>query len=559
MKWLPAIVVAVLGAAPASAQTPADTCRELVLHNGKIVTMDAGATIASSVVVRDDRIVAVGTTRAVPPHNPCARLIDLRGRTVVPGLIDSHDHIVQLTLRPGHDMRAIETTASVAEVVRAVRAKAATLAAGQWITAIGGWNQNQLAEKRLPTLAELDAAAPNHPVYLHVGFNGPAVTNTSGRKFLESRSVVVGADGSIAANAPATAALNALRSVQTFEDRKRGARDAMAYVASLGLTTHMDKGGGWPPDTAGAKGLAQLGTGAAGEVNPFTGFDQVVALHRDGQMPVRIRIFFYMQDLTPAVPFLTQRVNNAFRDFGSDWLKVSGFGERAYAAAATPEVQYAAAKLIAERGWAYDQHSGSLEEEKSIVDIWEKVNSATPLAALRWCLAHVPGIDMPTLNRLKTMGVGISSAGGRYLAGTLDQPRSQFRLLVDSGLQVGHGSDGGSVAPINPWLHIYFMVTGKNSAGQAIEPGQTITRMEALHMYTIGNAWFSKDEDTLGSIETGKLADLAVLSADVLDPARVPDEAIKRITSVLTVVGGRVVHDAGVFPVPRTRRAPATK
>jgi predicted amidohydrolase YtcJ len=524
----------------------------MVLHNGRIVTMDARGTIASSVTIRADRIVAVGSGRGIPPHTPCATVIDLRGRTVVPGLIDSHDHIVQLTLRPGHDMRSIEATTSIADVQQAIRAKAATVPAGQWITAIGGWSQNQLVERRLPTLAELDQVAPKHPVYLHVGFAGPSATNSAGKAFLESRSVAVGADGAIAANAPATAALVALRSLQTFEDKKRGARDAMAYVAGLGLTTHMDKGGGWPPDTEGAKGLAQLGNGAAGEVNPFTGFDQLFALHREGQMPVRVRIFFYMQDITPEVPFVRQRVNNAFLDFGSDYLKVSGFGERIHGPSAPPGVYEAAIRVAAEHGWAHDQHTGSLEEEKSIIDIWEKVNATTPLANLRWCLAHVPGIDVPTLNRLKALGVGISSAGGRYLNGTAAQPGSQFRLLVDSGLPLGHGSDGGSVAPINPWLHVYFMVTGKNAAGEMIEPGQTLTRVEALRMYTTGNAWFSREEGTLGSIEVGKLADLVALSDDVLDPARVPDEAIKRITSVLTVVGGRIVHDARVLATPRS-------
>ncbi len=561
MTRIVAIAVTTLAAALSASTALAqerDDCHEIVLHNGKIATMDASGAITSSVTVRDDRIVAVGTGGGIPRHNPCALVIDLRGRTVVPGLIDSHNHIVQLTLRPGHDMRAIETTASIAEVVEAVRAKSAAVPAGEWITAIGGWSQNQLAERRLPTLAELDASAPNHPVYLHVGFAGPAATNSAGKRFLEGKSVVVGADGSIGANAPSTAALNVLRSIQTSEDRERGARDALAYTASVGLTTLMDKAGGWPADTEGAEGLAQLGSGNAGEVNPFTGYEPLLALHRDGQMPVRVRIFFYMQDLTPEVPLVTQRVNNAFRDFGSDWLRVSGFGERIHGRSAPPEVFEAAIRVAAEHGWAVDQHSGNLEEERAIIDVWERVNATTPLADLRWCLAHVPGIDQPTLDRLRALGVGISSSGGRYLSGGGDRPGVQFRLLVDSGLPVGHGSDGGSVAPIHPWLHIYFMVTGKNSAGELIEPGQTLTRMEALRMYTTGNAWFSKEEDVLGSIEIGKLADLVVLSDDFLDPARVPDDAIRGITSVLTIVGGKIVHNDGGLVAAPTRTGGAT-
>ena len=516
-----------------------------MLHNGAIATMDARNTMARSVVIRGDRVAAVSMARGIPSHDACATVIDLRGRTVVPGLIDSHDHIVQLSLRPGHDMREIESAFSIAELQQALRSKARTLPQGEWITAVGGWAPNQLAERRMPTQAELDAAAPDHPVYLQTGFAGPSVTNRKGQTFFVSRGISVAADGSIGANAPSAAAWNALKSIQTDADRRRGALDALMYAARVGLTTSDDKGGAWPSDTPGGRGLAQLGTGAANEVPPFSAYDQLVAFDREGRMPVRVRLFFYMQDVTPQLPFLTARLDNQFPHFGSPFLRVSGLGERIAGTDAAPATYEAAVRLAAQKRWTYDQHANGLADQKAIVGVWEQVHMASPLTDLRWCLAHVPGIDSETLNRLKAMNVGVSLSGGRYLVGTREQEGSPFRRILESGIHAGYGGDGGSVAPLNPWMHLYYMVTGRNSAGEVIEPpDQLLTRTEALRMYTANQGWFTHDEKDLGSIEAGKLADLVVLSDDVLDPRKVPDVAIKRLHSVMTIVGGKVVYDA---------------
>jgi hypothetical protein len=541
-----AVVVATLIALPVYAQDR-DSCPELVLYNGKIATMDGRNTVATSVIIRDDRIAAVGASRGIPKHVACARLIDLRGRTVLPGLIDSHNHIVQVALRPGRDMREIENAFSIPELQQAIRAKSSGLPAADWITAVGGWAPNQFVERRMPALAELDASAPNHAVYLQSGFTGPAATNSKGKAFFEQKGIAVGADGAIAANAPTSAAWNALKSLQTDADRLRGAMDAMAYAARVGLTTSVDKGGSWPADTAGAKGLAQLGAGASNEINPFTAYDPLIALAREDRMSVRVRLFFYMQDLTPQVPFLAARLNNQFQDFGNARLRVSGVGERIHAQTAPPEVYEAAVRLTAQKRWTYDQHANGLPDQKDIVSVWEKINAIFPLAGLRWCLAHVPGIDVETLNRLKAMDAGVSITGGRYLSGTAAQEGSPFRRMLESGIHVGYGGDGGSVAPISPWPHLYYLVTGRNSAGDAIEPAdQRLSRMDAVRVYTANQGWFTKDEQRLGSIEAGKLADLVVLSDDFLDPQKVPDANIRRIRSMLTIVGGRIVYDAAL-------------
>lgn len=555
LKYL--IAGAGLALLTASLHALSQNCYTTILYNGKIATMDQRGTMATSLTIEGDRFAAVGLGTAIPMHQGCAQMIDLKGRRVIPGLMDSHNHIVAVSLRPGHDVR-IDLAASIAELQKQLHDRAAALPTGSWITGIGGWSPQQLTEKRMPTLAELDAATPGDPVFLQTGFSGPSATNSEGKAFFESKGIPVAADGSIAANRPTVAAFDALKSMQTFEDRKRGALDVMAYAARFGLTTSDDKGGPWPADMPGTKGVANTGD-HTNNLNPFTDYDAFVALAREGKMRMRLRIFFYMQDLHADLPFLHARLNNTFPNFGDAWLKVSGIGERIYSgpfpatAGASSEVYMAAARLIAQKRWAHDEHAGNLADEKAYASAWEQVNAETPLAPLRWCLAHVPGIDEETLQRLKAIGVGVSAAGSRYTAS--DPPRtspkdiSPFRRLVESGIHVGYGSDGGTVSALDPWAHMYYMVTGKNSAGQLVAAGQTVTRMQALQLYTADQPWFTKDEADLGSIEVGKLADLAALSDDFLNADRVPDDAIRHISSVLTIVGGKVVYDSGVLRI----------
>lgn len=539
---------ALLAASTAGAAQP--SCSTTILYNGKVTTMDARESSARSIVVEGDRIAAVGSASGIPKHGGCARLIDLKGRRVIPGLIDSHNHIVVASLHPGHDVR-LESATSIADVQHRLQEKARSMVPGNWITAIDGWSPEQFAEKRMPTLAELDAASPDHPIYIQTGFDGPGATNSKGRTFFAAHGVAVGADGGIAPNAPTVAAFNALKAMQTFADKKRGAEEMMAYAASVGLTTSADKGGAWPQDMQGTAGIAETGD-KTNVLNPLTDYDGFLALDHEGKMAMRLRIFYYMQDMRPDLPFLKARLNNQFPDFGDDWLRASGIGERIYsgafpaAANASPDLYIAAGRLIAQHGWAHDEHAQGLADEKKLTAAWEKINAQTPLAPLRWCLAHVPGIDQDTLNRLKAMGVGVSAAGSRYIAS--NPPRTSpkdippFRMLVESGIHVGYGSDGGTVSALNPWLHMAYMVTGKNSAGQLVAPGQTLTRMQALRLYTSAQGWFTHDEDRLGSIEVGKLADIVVLHRDFLDPEQVPDDEIRNIRPDLTMVGGQVKY-----------------
>ena len=533
--------VTTFGQARPATVDPCAGTRDLHLTNGRFVTMDARGSSATEVTIQNGRFTAVGP-RGNQRLSPCTREINLRGRTVVPGLIDNHNHIVLLGIRPGYHT-PLEGTASIAEVQAVIKARAKSVPAGAFITSMGGWNQAQFMEKRLPTLAELDAATSDHPVLVYQAFTGPAATNTKGKDFFASKGVAVSDSGQIAINAPSLAALNALRAVQTFDDKKRGTQDAMAYSASVGVTTSADMGAFNLPGTPDLQGSFEADTLAS--ANQFTMYDPVVALHREGKMTTRLRVFFLTMDTRQDVPILSERLRNDFDGFGDDMMRISGIGEFASSwplfGNKPPDNYQAALSRIAKEGWAFQQHSLSPAENELTVSTFEAVNKITPIANLRWSLAHVGTVDAATINRLKAIGAAIAVHPFQFLAGGRGGP--PLRTLVDSGIKLGAGSDSAQISTLNPWLVISYMVTGKALDGSLINAGQQLTRMEALRLYTAENGWFLKEEAALGTIEPGKLADLVVLSDDYFDPKRVPDDAIRKITSALTVVDGKVVHD----------------
>jgi predicted amidohydrolase YtcJ len=544
MRYL-SFALATLVAASAAAQTPASgSCagaRDLRLVNGKIATMDAKNSMVSEVTIQDGAFTAVG--RSSGRLSPCTKVIDLRGRTAVPGLIDNHNHIVLLGLRPGHDTR-LETAASIAEVQAAITARAKTVAAGEFITAMGGWNSAQLAEKRLPTLQELDAADSRHPVIVYQSFTGPAAVNTPAKAFFASKGIAVNEAGAIAINAPSVAALDALRAAQTPADRQRGTLDALAYSASVGVTTNVDMGAFIIP------GLPDIQDSFASDnlasADPFRMYDAVLAVQREHKLTIRLRLFFLSMDTRPDIPMLKQRLLNTFPELGDDMLRLSGIGEFATSwplfGQPAPTNYETALQLVAKQGWAFQQHSLSPAEDKLTIDTFESVNKTTPIAPLHWSIAHAPRIDAPTINRFKAIGAGIAVHPFAYLAGT-PGAGPPLRTIVDSGIHVGAGSDSAQISTLDPWLMIYYMVTGKNSSGVLINPGQLLTRIEALRLYTAENGWFLHEENRLGTIEPGKLGDVVVLSADYFDPVKVSDEGIKKLKSVLTVVDGKVLFN----------------
>ncbi len=534
-----AIAGALSGATPAWAHgpgRPSDDGRDLVLTDGRIHTMNDRHDVVRHLAISEGLVAYAGTNRnaalRAAPGRP--RVVDLRGRTAIPGIIDNHNHLVLMGNRPGRHT-PLENAYSVADVQRTYRARARGVPAGEFITTIGGFHFNQFTEVRLPTLAELDAAVPDHPAYISIGFSGPSVTNSRGRAFFEAAAlpVVVGADGAIAAGPETGKATLALRRTLTADQRRRGALDAMAYALGLGVTTHLDQGAfqaaGTPAD------------GAAHEDN-YTMHLPFLTLYAENRATVRLRINFLHMDTDPALPTLTDRLNNQFPFFGNDMVRTGGIGE--FVAAGIGATWLEAAKKVARAGWRAEVHSLSPTDFRTEIEGFEAVDAETPISGLRWVVAHVPFITRDYVDRLKALGGGLSLTGWRYLTGTATAAGPPFRMIVDSGIPAGMSSDGMQIAPMNPFIHAYYATTGRNALGALINDGQQISRVELLDLYTRDNAWFlgGPDDGRIGTLEVGRFGDVAVLDRDYFT---VPDSQLRQVSSVLTVVGGAVVHSTG--------------
>jgi len=560
---------------------------DLVLVNGRIHTMDEKNPVVSAVAIRNGRFVAVGSAAH---QYGSAKVINLGGRTVVPGLIESHTHFVSLANRPGYHVAQWELASSIAEVLAALATRrAAGVPEEQFITAMGAGTPGMfLPERRLPFLAEIDSAVWDRPVFLYQGGGGPARTNTLGKQFFENKvnpttafPVTVQADGTIAGGNPnmANRALYHLRIRQTFDDKKRSALDAMAYSASIGITAVLDQ-------TLVARADASLNpalydpqpTDALFTLNHYRMYDAWLALHRDGVLRrpdtpvIRLQMnFLHNQGFRPELPAsldsqlpeLRERLKNQFPFHGDDLVRTGGIGEWA-APFALPSnangyaVWYESQRLVAKARWRNENaQAGSIPAAagsqpdttniEQVVSTYEAMDKEFGITDLRWGLQHAEVATEQQLLRLKALNCGVSASGFKWLNSV---PRSDgqpvgpfYPRMVDSGIPLALHEDGVHIAPHNAWFAMHYATTGFNVLGQQINPGQQISREQALHMYTRGAAWYLNRENDLGSIEEGKLGDLVVLDRDYFS---VSDAQARRTTPVLTVVGGKIVYDAGV-------------
>ncbi|HEX6194406.1 MAG TPA: amidohydrolase family protein [Jiangellaceae bacterium] len=524
---------------------------KLALVNGKIHTMDQGNRIAREVLIEDGEFTDVGWR---VDRGSDVKVIDLRGRTVVPGLIESHTHFVSLANRPGWHVAQLELAESIDEVLQmlADRRAASDIPEGEFITAMGGWHPRQWAEGRLPTLDELDEAVADRPVFLFQQFAGPAAVNSLGKEFFENVTsplagpVQVGDDGSIAtdfANPNARAALYHLRVRQTFDDKKRSTFDAMAFTAQVGVTTLLDQ-------TLVAVDSDPLPTHFLANLNHFRMYDAWLDVHRNGEDFVRLQInFLHNQGRIPELgglenqlPELRERLKNQFQFFGDDMLRTGAIGEWPAPLSADQEVWFEAQRLVAEAQWRNENSPRNTDALTRVVQAYEALDAEYGIKHLRWGVQHAEGATPELLDRLKALNCGVSMSGFRWLGGSGPSAGAPFRTIVDSGVPASLHEDGVHIAPHNPWFAIHYATTGLNLAGEQINEGEQITRQEALHAYTQAAAWFLNREDDLGSIEKGKLADLLVLDRDYF---QVSDDELRRIKPVLTVVDGQIVHDTG--------------
>jgi predicted amidohydrolase YtcJ len=516
------------GARTGYAQTtpPPEDGRDLVLINGKIHTMDRDSRVVSQVLIRNGRFIAVGNNVSRTGN---VRTVNLMGKTVIPGIIDAHNHIVLVGNRPGWHT-PLEHVFTIPDAVAALKARSNDVPAGEFITTVGPIAAMQFEERRLPNLTELDAVS--RPVFI-VAAQGGTRTNTQGKMWFEARGVTVGADGAIAGNQSGNALQMLRKQLLTPDTRKRSALGALQYYASLGITTIRDAGAFHSDDPS---------TGVANE-NTYTMHNPFLALHNEGKMPARLRIDFLHQDppnANPPLPTLSQRLKNSFPFYGDEWLKTGGIGE--FTGGGVEGL-----RAIAKAGWRAEDHALNLAMVTNEIKDRETVNAEIPITNLRWIVSHIPEFPMDLANRAHAMGMGVLVGWGplrtlppNAAAGTSLGP--PYRMLMNHPIHKGYHSDGGDITVINPWLNFYTIATGKNLAGQQILGEQTLTRQETMWLATAANKWFIWEDD-IGSIEPGNRADLAVLDRDYFS---VPDDEIKRTRSLLTVVGGKVVHNMGV-------------
>jgi predicted amidohydrolase YtcJ len=570
----------------------------LVLLNGRIHTMDPKNPVVSSVAIRRGRFVEVGHGAR---DMQGAKVIDLRGKTVIPGLIESHTHFVSLANRPGYHVAHWELANNVAEVLAILKARRARgdVPVGGFITAMGAGTPNIWFERRQPTLAELDSAVPDRPVFLYFGGGGPARVNTLGKQFFDGVSnptVTVGADGAIPGGNPnqANAALYHLRIRQSFEDKKRSTLDAMAFSAQVGITTLLDQTlvavatGTLQPET-----LDPQPNHALFNLNHYRMYDAWLALHAEGEAFVRLQMNFLhnqgyvpghdrpgqpVPDLGGQLPELRERLKNQFQFFGDDMLRTGAIGEWA-APFATPSnangyaVWLEAQRLVAKARWRNENSQAGVPNPASpndadqvnieqVVATYEMMHQEAIAAgfpdgirSLRWGLQHGDHATANQLQRLKAMNCAVSASGFRWTSA----PRADglpvgphFPRLVASGIPLGLHQDGVHITAHNPWFAIHYATTGLNNAPppatapQQINPGQQISRQQALHMYTVGAAWYLNREHELGAIKKGYLADLVVLDKDYFS-SRVSDTDVRAMRPIMTIVDGKVVHDTGAL------------
>jgi predicted amidohydrolase YtcJ len=507
------LVTGVFRAAQVSA-AQSGSAGDVVLANGRFV--DGRGQVATTLTIRNGRIANVGKAPALGPD---ARTIDLGGRTAVPGLFDAHVHYTRAGINPGYEARRIERAFSIAELQEGIAERAESVPPGAFITCIGGWNHTQFAESRRPTKAELDAAAPRHAVYISgTGGGTGAITNSLGRAFFAGKGVVVDEASGVVASAQG--AIAALQAEQTLEDKLRGTADLNAHANSLGLT---------------------------GVINAGNLDDQELALRlwREDKLTIRMRPLFPADSPQDVETRVLNNFSQSGKAVGDDLFRVAGFGERIGGTDTMSPQFEPTARMIAKHGWLLQQHSITLKENDFHLEALRSIAREHPIDRLRWSIIHLQSIDAGRLKTLVDLGAGASAQTWTYLSADGGPP---FRRIVDSGIHAGVGTDSTNVSALDPWLSLFYMTTGRNLAGALTNDGQQISRVEALRLYTEGAAWFSFDDHHVGSFVEGKYADLAVLSHDYLT---VPDQMIRKIESVLTLVGGKLVHTAGAFAALR--------
>ncbi|WP_187285421.1 amidohydrolase [Streptomyces sp. OR43] len=547
------------GLVPSATDNPAD----LVVRNAKIHTGDPGRPKAESIAVRDGVVIVVGDDKDVAPHvGPATKVVDALGRRMIPGLNDSHLHVIRGGLNYVLELRW-DGVRTLRQGLAMLREQAARTPKGQWVRVVGGWSAEQFAERRLPTVAELNAAAPDTPVFvLHLYQS--AVLNRAALKAAgytrdtpdpKGGQIVRGRDGEptgMLLAAPSALILYstlAKAPVLEGEDRKTSTRHFLRELNRFGLTSAIDAAGGFQnfPDN----------------------YSTVVELAKAGQLSLRIAYHLFPQTAGQEIEDLARWIEMARPEDGDEWLRLNGAGENLTWAAADfenfnqPRPQLAAyesefekaVRLLMENGWGFRLHATYDETIRRDLAVFEKLSAEGLFpAGNRWLFDHAETVSADSLDRIAALGGAMSVQNrlsfqgeafvSRYGPGAAaDAP--PVRAMLERGLTVGAGTDATRVSTYNPWIALHWLVTGRTVSDLVVRPPHNrVDRQTALAMFTEAGASLTGEEGLKGVLRPGFLGDFAVLSEDYF---AVPEPEIPHIESLLTVVGGRIVYAAAEY------------
>jgi predicted amidohydrolase YtcJ len=552
---LVAAVAACLLPATGNAQAPA---ADTILVNGKVVTLDGVSSVAQAIAIGDGRILATGSDADIRKRaGSRTRIVDLGGRTVIPGLMDSHIHALRAGLT-----HSVELTwagvPSLAKGLELIREASRSTPPGTWIKIGGGWTELQFAEKRGPTVAELNAAAPDRPVYVQRLYNTAWITPAGIRLMkLTPETEIPGGKAEKDADGKLTGVFTGVNRTfnfftakipePSFDQQLSGTRTYFRELNRLGMTAINDfPGGGMLPEH----------------------FRSVQTLWQKGEMTLRVT--FHIASDARTGELESYKLLTAFTpmNFGDDMLRFRGIGEslsQGMYDGSTVGLPFnptdkdreefcAVAKWAAEHGMNVQQHAASDKSASMILDCFEAVNREIPITALRWQIAHIENASDLTLARMKALNMGWTVQDRLLYAGPIvfkvlgpeaSRRAPPIRTGLKLGLHVAAGTDSDQVSPYNPFVSLRWLLDGKMIDGTPMRgPEETPSREEALRMYSLNAAWFTFDEDKRGSLEPGKYADLAVLSDDYMT---VPVARVSELHSLLTLVGGKAVYAENPF------------
>src|SRR2546427_6596255 len=549
---------------------------DLILRNGRITTLDSRRPDAASLSIKHGLIAGLDDEEQCRP-GPNTIVINLNGSRVIPGLNDSHTHPIRGGLNYNMELRW-DGVSSLGEALEMLAEQARRTPPPQWVRVVGGWSEFQFNERRLPRLDELNDAAPDTPVFvLHLyaqamlnraalraaGYTKGTPDPPGGMIQRDSRG---NPTGLLIAKPNATILYSTLAKGPKlgFDDQVNSSRHFMRELNRLGITSVVDAGGGFQnyPDDYGV----------------------IEQLHRDNQLTVRI-----------AYNLFTQKPKGELADFqnwakavqpgqGDDFFHHNGAGEMLVYTAADfedfvePRPELAptmedelrqVVTFLAQNRWPFRMHATYNETIERALNVYEEVNREIPFDGLHWFFDHCETISDRNIERVKALGGGIAVQNrmafqGEYFVARYGSPQAKrtppIRRMLEMGIPVGAGTDATRVSSYNPYLSVYWRITGKTIGGLGLYPEENrLDRAEALKLYTMGSSWFSTEDGKKGALAPGQLADLAVLSADYFS---IPDEEIQHLESVLTIVDGKIVYATAEFsklappPLPASPHSP---